>query len=72
VQIGLVSSLSRPNGNVTGVTNLSVEVGSKRLELAHKLLPMATVIAVLVNPTNPNTEAAKSASKSRSVLACRT
>jgi putative tryptophan/tyrosine transport system substrate-binding protein len=57
VQIGLVASLSRPSGNVTGVTQLNVEVASKRLELAHKLLPMATIIAVLVNSTNPNTEA---------------
>jgi putative tryptophan/tyrosine transport system substrate-binding protein len=57
VQIGLVASLSRPGGNVTGVTQLNVEVASKRLELTHKLLPMATIIAVLVNSTNPNTEA---------------
>ena len=56
VQIGLVSSLSRPGGNVTGVTQLNVEVAPKRLELAHRLLPMATIIAVLVNPTNPNAE----------------
>jgi putative tryptophan/tyrosine transport system substrate-binding protein len=56
VQIGLVSSLSRPSGNVTGVTQLNVEVAPKRLELAHRLLPMATIIAVLVNPTNPNAE----------------
>jgi putative ABC transport system substrate-binding protein len=56
VQIGLVSSLSRPAGNVTGVTQLNVEVAPKRLELAHRLLPMATIIAVLVNPTNPNAE----------------
>ena len=56
VQIGLVPSLSRPSGNVTGVTQLNVEVAPKRLELAHRLLPMATVIAVLVNPTNPNAE----------------
>jgi putative ABC transport system substrate-binding protein len=57
VQVGLVASLARPGGNVTGVTNLSVEVAPKLLELAHKLVPTATVIAVLVNPTNPNTEA---------------
>jgi putative ABC transport system substrate-binding protein len=57
VQIGLVASLSRPSGNVTGVTQLNVEVAPKRLELAHRLLPMATIIAVLVNSTNPNTEA---------------
>jgi putative ABC transport system substrate-binding protein len=55
IQIGLVDSLSRPGGNVTGVTTLNVEVAPKRLELAHELVPTATVIAVLVNPTNPNT-----------------
>jgi len=57
VQIGLVASLSRPRGNVTGVTQLNVEVAPKRLELAHQLVPTATIMAVLVNPTNPNTEA---------------
>src|SRR2546421_3024220 len=57
VQIGLVASLNRPGGNVTGVTQLHAEVAPKRLELAHELVPRATVIAVLVNSTNPNTEA---------------
>jgi putative ABC transport system substrate-binding protein len=52
----LVTSLSRPEGNVTGVTSLNMEVAPKRLELAHELVPTATAIAVLVNPTNPNTE----------------
>jgi putative ABC transport system substrate-binding protein len=56
VQIGLVASLSRPGGNLTGVTQLHVEVGPKRLEVAHELVPTATTIAVLVNPTNPNIE----------------
>jgi putative ABC transport system substrate-binding protein len=56
VRIGLVASLSRPGGNVTGVTTLNVEVAPKRLEWAHELVPAATSIAVLVNPTNPNTE----------------
>ena len=56
VQIGLVASLSRPGGNVTGVTILGVEVVPKQLEFAHELVPTATVIAVLVNPTNPNAE----------------
>jgi ABC-type uncharacterized transport system substrate-binding protein len=53
VQLGLVASLNRPGGNVTGVTQLNVEVGPKRLELAHELIPAARVIALLVNPTNP-------------------
>ena len=56
VRMGLVASLSRPGGNVTGVTQLYVEVMPKRLELAHELVPTATIIAALVNPTNPNTE----------------
>jgi putative ABC transport system substrate-binding protein len=53
VSLGLVASLSRPGGNVTGVTTLNVEVGAKRLELLHELVPMATVIAGLINPTSP-------------------
>ena len=56
VQIGFVASLARPGGNVTGVTQLAVEVAPKLLELAHELVPTATIIAVLVNPTHPNTE----------------
>jgi len=56
VQVGLVASMSRPGGNVTGVTQLNVEVMPKLLELAHELVSTATSIAVLVNPTNPNTE----------------
>jgi putative ABC transport system substrate-binding protein len=57
VQMGLVRRLSRPGGNVTGVTQLNWEVGPKRLELAHELMPSATVVALLVNPTNPYAEA---------------
>ena len=56
VQMGLVASLSRPGGNVTGTTQLGVEITPKLLELAHELVPTATVIAVLVNPTNPYAE----------------
>jgi putative tryptophan/tyrosine transport system substrate-binding protein len=56
VDAGLVASLSRPGGNVTGVTNLNVELGAKRLELLRELIPTATVVALLVNPTNPNAE----------------
>jgi putative ABC transport system substrate-binding protein len=53
VTLGLVASLNRPSGNLTGVTNLNVEVGSKKLELLRELLPAATIIAVLVNPSAP-------------------
>jgi putative ABC transport system substrate-binding protein len=56
VNIGLVASLSRPGGNVTGVTQLHEVVAPKRLELAHQLIPTATMIAVLVNPTYPGLE----------------
>jgi len=56
VQIGLVTSLSRPGGNITGVTYLNVEVAPKLLELLHEVIPTATTMAVLVNPTNPNAD----------------
>jgi hypothetical protein len=53
VALGLVASLNRPGGNLTGVTNLNVEVAEKKLELLRELLPSATIIAVLVNPSAP-------------------
>ena len=53
VRLGFVASLSRPGGNVTGVTQLGEEVLPKRLELLHELLPAAHVMALLVNPTDP-------------------
>ena len=56
VQLGLVASLSRPGGNVTGVTSLNVEVGPKRLELLHELAPAVNLIGLLVNPNNPNAQ----------------
>jgi len=61
VQLGLVAALNRPGANVTGVTLMAAELGPKRLELLHELLPDATNIALLTNPTNPGTaNAAKS------------
>jgi putative ABC transport system substrate-binding protein len=56
VAIGLVSSLSQPEGNLTGISSLNVEVTPKRLEIIHELIPTAANIAVLVNPTSPTTE----------------
>jgi putative ABC transport system substrate-binding protein len=53
VEAGLVASLNRPGGNLTGVSNLNVELGPKQLELLHALVPAATGIALLVNPTSP-------------------
>jgi putative tryptophan/tyrosine transport system substrate-binding protein len=54
VEAGLVGSLNHPGGNLTGVTNLNVEIGPKRLEILRAILPSATNIAVLLNPTNPD------------------
>ena len=56
VKQGVVVSLNRPGGNLTGVAWLGVELGAKRLELLRDLLPSATMIAVLVNPNNPDSE----------------
>jgi len=52
VQLGLVASLDRPGGNLTGATQLNVEVAPKRLELLRELLPTARVIALLINPAD--------------------
>jgi ABC-type uncharacterized transport system substrate-binding protein len=58
VKDGLVASLSRPGGNVTGVSFLNSVLGAKRLELLHQLVPKATLIAVMgENPISPDTEA---------------
>jgi putative ABC transport system substrate-binding protein len=53
IEAGLVASLAGPRGNLTGVTTLSVEVGPKRLELLHELVPGAKRMGLLVNPTSP-------------------
>jgi putative tryptophan/tyrosine transport system substrate-binding protein len=53
VQLGLVASLNRPGGNLTGVSYLNAEVAPKRLELLHQLIPAAKSIALLVNPADP-------------------
>ena len=57
VEMGLVASMNRPGGNLTGVTGLNAALLPKKLELLHELLPAATNIAALVNPANPNAEA---------------
>jgi putative tryptophan/tyrosine transport system substrate-binding protein len=54
VELGLVTSLNRPGGNVTGVTNMNGELNAKRLELLHEAVPAAKVMAAIVNPTEPN------------------
>jgi putative ABC transport system substrate-binding protein len=59
VQLGLVASLNRPGGNITGVNSMSNELVAKRLGLLHEVLPKATRFAVLANPKNPTTESLK-------------
>ena len=53
VKAGLVPSLSRPDGNITGVTSLAVQLAAKRLKILHEIVPTATTVCALVNPTNP-------------------
>jgi ABC-type uncharacterized transport system substrate-binding protein len=72
VAAGLVTSLSRPGGNLTGATRLSVEVTPKRLEALRELLPKATTIALLVNPTDPPATTAAAQRKPWSCTAAQT
>jgi putative ABC transport system substrate-binding protein len=65
VQLGLVVSLNRPGGNITGATQTNVEIAPKQLELLHDLIPNATVIALLVNPA----DRATAETESKAVLA---
>ena len=67
VRTGLISSLNRPRSNLTGVATLGNELGPKRLELLHELLPSARTIAMLVSATNPNAEALQVAAHSLGV-----
>lgn len=56
VKLGLVASLARPGGNITGVTQLFGELGGKRLQLLHDMVPAATTIGLLINPRHPNAQ----------------
>jgi putative tryptophan/tyrosine transport system substrate-binding protein len=56
IRTGLVASLNRPEGNVTGVSFFASSLGAKRLELLRELVPSAATVAMLVNPTNPATD----------------
>jgi putative tryptophan/tyrosine transport system substrate-binding protein len=58
VEAGLVASLNRPGGNLTGLSILNVELGPKRLELLHDLVPSASIVALLINPSHPAAETA--------------
>jgi len=60
VELGLVASLRRPGGNLTGATTLTLEVGPKWLQLLHEMVPNVTSLALLINPTSPNLAEAQS------------
>ena len=53
LELGLVASMNRPGGNLTGITTMGVELGPKQLEILHEMVPAAKTVAILVNPTNP-------------------
>jgi putative ABC transport system substrate-binding protein len=67
VALGLVASLNRPGGNVTGIANLSVELGPKRLELLHELAPTVRVIGWLTNPSLPPTQSSSMQAAARNL-----
>jgi putative ABC transport system substrate-binding protein len=67
VQLGLVASLNRPGGNVTGAVSLNAELAPKRLELAHELVPTATAVVLLVNPADPSVDTMLRASQAAAV-----
>jgi putative ABC transport system substrate-binding protein len=58
IEMGLITSLSRPSGNITGISNLNLAVGPKKLQLLREVVPTATTIGLLLNPANPNSEIA--------------
>jgi len=60
IDLGLVTSLRRPDGNLTGATTLTLEVGQKWVQLLHEMVPKATSLALLINPTSPNLAKAQS------------
>jgi putative tryptophan/tyrosine transport system substrate-binding protein len=62
IKVGLVESLNRPGGNLTGLTQLNIEMEAKRVQLLHELVPSATSIGLLVNPTSPAYSEAATAS----------
>ena len=68
VQLGLVTSLNRPGGNITGVTQLTGEVAPKRVEVAHELVPGAKLIGLLVNPGNPSAATLTKASQQAAIM----